>query len=195
VLLSGADPADVLRDLAKVREQVPSTVLAGWGLPATGTPWTDRDAAGSELEDAPLRHETMDDPRRRRISATLLVGAACVATLLASQASAGVARGDPISIVSVALPCLAIFLLVVFGLGIGTASNALSLDGDLESARSVFGVTWSRHVVPRGSIRDAYLVSPIEGAPSHVLLDTTEGPLAFPCDLASGKAVVDRLRT
>jgi hypothetical protein len=194
LLLASENPSIALRELSFLREALPLPVAAGWGLPADGVPWVDRggtSAARAEGRGTP--DEFVGQPARRRAATTLMVGAAAIATGIALHVSRRVAQGDAPHPVSLALPVLGIAALLAVAVAVGTEGARLSVGTALVCEERVWGLTYARYVVPRASIRRAHLVGPRGTDARHVLLDTTDGPVAFPCDTADGERVIAAL--
>jgi hypothetical protein len=135
-----------------------------------------------------------DDPvgaaARRRVTITLLIGAAAIACGLALQVSERIARGDAPNPVSIVLPILGIVALTAVAVAVGTEGVRLHAASDLVCEHRLWGLTISRRVVAHESIRHAYLVGPHGTDVRHLLLDTTGGPIAFPCAADEGQRLV-----
>lgn len=194
LLLASESPAVALRELAALREALPLPVVAGWGLPAAGPPWVDRiRSAGPDEQPTPVGDDLVSTAAKRRAATTLLVGAAAIACGLALQVSERVARGDPPNPVSIALPILGIVALTAVAIAVGTEGVRLGVASDLVCEHRIWGLTVSRHAVARTAIRHAYLVGPHGAEVRHLLLDTTGGPIAFPCAADDGQRLVASL--
>jgi hypothetical protein len=192
-LIAADDPSAALRDLQELRLSVDLPVVSGWGLPRSGVPWVDESAGPDSPTAGGPSDEELDAVGRRRIATTLLVGAAGVVTLLSYQISRRLAQGDPLTAVSGELPLIAVFILVIVGSGFATAGIRFELGAELVYRRRIWGVTFAKAAVWRSAVRSAYVVSPRAGAARHVLFDTNDGPVAFPCDPAGGTDIVQRL--
>jgi hypothetical protein len=194
VLISGARPDQVLRDLELVRRIAPLAVSAGWGLPAH-SPWIA--AGGGSIESRARRTDSAPTPAsgrtKKSIAGTILVGSGGVGAIVIVDVWHRIALGDTPSFLSLALPILFITMLVAIGLGIWTSRSSFDLGTDFVFARHVYGYPIERHRIARTSIRTGYLVSPDGAAPKHLLLDTDAGPQSFPCDPEDGARVLAAL--
>lgn len=195
VLISGARPDRVLRDLALVRRVSPLAVSPGWGLPADSS-WIE--TGGGSLEDRGTRRtaSALAPPTgrtKKSIAGTILVGSVGISAIIVVDVWHRISLGDTPSILSLALPILFVTILVAIALGIWTSRTSFDLGTDLVFSRHVYGITIERQSLARASIRSGYLVSPNGATPKHVLLDTESGPVSFPCTPEDGARVVAAL--
>lgn len=198
VLLSDERPERVLRDLEVIRRVVPFGVSAGWGLPSE-SPWT-KPPSGSQsrgVYPSPPPSVPVPAPASRRtkrsIAGTLLVGSTGVAVIIIANVVHRLELGETPSTLSLALPIIAISVLVIIGGGIWTSRSSLELGSALSFARFVYGMAIDRRLIARSAIRTGYLVSPDGTKAKHLLLDTDSGPVSFPCDPVAGTRVLAAL--
>lgn len=182
LLVATTDPGEALADLARMQAALRLPVRGGWGLPS-GAPWVDGEPPPSGPPDGGVTEERAG---RRRAVTTLLVGSVAIGLGIARTVRGRMLEGDSPSVLSLVLPALGVIALAVIACVLGTAEVSVRVDGSLVVEKRVFGVAFSRKTLPLDTIRCAYLVSPNGGTPRHLLVDTREGPLAFPYDVESG---------
>ena len=190
LLIASPDPSEALRDLAAIRAKLSLRVVGGWGLPA-GVSWADR-AAPQDPRKRPVAPWD-DRAARRPIAAALFLGAATISVAIGVEIKRRLDLGDPLAPLSIGLPLLGLSLLLLVTLTLVTGGVRMELGVDLCCERRVLGVTYSRRAVKRSTIRNAYLVSPSGHHAHHLLLDTDEGPIAFPCDDVLGTKIASEI--
>ncbi len=194
LVLASSDPARALDDASVVRRVLAVPVSTGWGLPATAPPWVDvRRNVPSENEAPPNPGHSTEPPSPRRIATMLLVGSAVVGLLLANEFSTRIALGDTASRMSIILPVLATGMLLLVAAGFGTSEIRVRARDDLSCERRIWGVRYARRSIPFRAIHRAYFVTPSQAPPSHILLDTDDGAVAFPCDPSTVASVLTRV--
>jgi hypothetical protein len=188
-LLYDGSPDRVLRDLALLERVLPLPTETGWGLP-DDSPWM-RSSSQPSSRRRPKPTPPVRGRTKRSMVGTMLVGSAGVTAIIVYDVSQRLALGETPSALSLVLAVIAVTAVVTIALGIGSARTSIELGPDLRFTRFVFGVAIERRSVAKASIRDAFLVSPEGAAPRHLLLETTDGPVAFPCARDVGERFLD----
>jgi hypothetical protein len=190
LLLASDDPAETLADLARLRAVTPLRVVGGWGLGAD-SPWVD--------ENGPPRRDDRDtapwDERntRRTIVKTLLVATGAIAILMADEVRGRMVLGETPSTPSILLPFFALSLLGLLTAVIATRSVRLHLGMVLCAEERVLGLSLGKKEVSRAAIRGAFLVSPTGHHAKHLVVQTDDGPVAFPCTETEGRRITTAL--
>ncbi|HEX4336797.1 MAG TPA: hypothetical protein VH062_12850 [Polyangiaceae bacterium] len=195
LVLTGKDPARVLRDLVLLRASLRLPVLAGWGLSRRVIPWLDGDAPGydekrSAIDDDPV------EPTRRRATTAVGVGTAGGAALLTMEIHGRASRGDNASPISLVLPALAVCVLAVLTVVLGSVKPRVSADPALVFEWRLGTLRLFPRTIPVASVASAAVVSPTGRAGRHLLMTTTDGAFeAFPCERSDGALAAERLST
>jgi hypothetical protein len=179
-LIVADDPAKALADVTTARAALSLPVHGGWGLPAA-SPWIDVPMHGAR-EDAPPAPLWDERIAKRRSATVLFLGAVAIGVGIARTVHARVELGQMPSALSLALPSMGVVTLLILGATVATLHWSLHVGDTLVSEKRWLGIRLVRRSVPRDAIRNAYVVSPDGGSVSHLVVDTTTGPLAFPCD-------------
>jgi len=181
-LLEGPDPARVLADLQRAREFLALPVSRGWGLPLGAEPWELAPNATREGHHLVALDVSCDRwPRQRPAGLTVIVGAMVIGILMAVMLIARVRRGNDVSVLSLALSLGTIGTLLAAGAAVGTARSRVRANGDLVVDEVTLGIPKRRRAVPRRAVLRAHQVGPSGSPTHHVLLETTQGPIAIAC--------------
>jgi len=182
-VLEGPDPGRVLADLQRAREFFSLPVSRGWGLALGAEPWEQPppNARGDDAHHVALDLSCDRWPRQRHAGLSVVVGAMVIGMLMAVMLIARVRRGSDVSLLSVALSVGTIGALLTAGAAVGTARSRVRANGDLVCDEVTLGVSKRRSALPRRSILRAHQVGPSGTPTHHVLLETTQGPIAIAC--------------
>jgi hypothetical protein len=176
LLVATTDPGQALADLTRMQAHLRLPVRGGWGLPA-GAPWVDT-ASGAR---PPGRDAVAEEHAgRRRASTAMLIGSVAISLGVARTIHERITLGQYPEALSIVLPALGVTVMFVLACALAISESTLRLGGELVSEKRLFGFSLGRKTLQRGAIRGAYLVSPDGGAPRHLLIDTDDGPRAFP---------------
>jgi hypothetical protein len=178
-LLGSDDPAQLLRDLRIVLAHCPGEVSDEWALPIGAQPWSFRAGAGhpdSSRGAAPRSLRGFGAGRGLRWALGIATALVLVdLTVLVLSASAHVASVHPLSLV---LPALAASWLVAIALAVATRHPRLVVGSQLVLEQRVLGLCYCSAQIPAASVRGAYLLA-ARGELQHLLVDSTDGPLAL----------------
>jgi hypothetical protein len=182
VVLERSEPAGVLTDALELASLLEIALLPGWGL--------DRPALDALVEPSPGAREThfanapleVDSPafagqKNAAITTLWAAGFVLAATVVMSEsARANVTPGA----LSVALPCIGAFIVLVIGLWILGLRGKVVV-GPAGVARQSFWFRWplGRAAVFEAGIRAATVVTIPGSSEGHLVLATTRGYLAF----------------
>lgn len=197
VLLSGKDPAPIVRDLTRLLEVCPLPLRSGWGLPKGAEPWVVQEyAADSQRPSVSPREiqiERHDPPLPGGI--TVLIGGVGVGVMWGIDIYRRSQTGLPLSVLSVALAVF--FTCVLTLLGTALISNRLVLrmgpEGLILEARTL-GIRFQRFRIPPATLRRVHAVSPDGEDAWHLLLETSEGPFSIPCRPSNAAELLQELR-
>lgn len=200
VLISGDDPAGVLRDLARVLERCDFSLRLGWGLPAGAEPWRSASPTAPESPepsaDAAAQHRVLIEPRNPSLPGgiTALVGGLGVGLMWGVDLYRRAESGLPLSALSILLAIFFSGLLVLLGLALVTHKLVL-LTGQQIALYSVsLGVQRRRFEIPRAAMRAAHAVGPEGGDAWHIVLETIAGPESIPCRPSSAAELLQAVR-
>jgi hypothetical protein len=190
IVLAGEDPGKVLRDVARIRAQLPLPVHVGWGLRPGALPWLARGRGALDGSLGAWRKDDPVEPTRRRATTALGVGTAGAAGLLAVEIHGRASRGDVASPISLVLPALGVLLLLFLTYVMATLKPHLSAASALVCEWRVGSLPLARRSIERAKVRGAELVSPSGNTARHLLIDAgDEGFIAFRCDEDQGARV------
>ncbi len=158
----------------------------GWGLPEQATPWRPPASSGSaSATPAPARRQlearAPTSPYQRLAGATTIGGALCTLIAMAIMMTARIERGESLSALSVVLPALSVFLVMLLGAVVLTDCTTIAGNGSLRVQRRALGVRLGGLEIPFERIRHAWAVGPDPTLRRHVLLELDDGPVAFAC--------------
>lgn len=187
LLFADDDPAVVLQGTALIASTLGLAVSPGWGL-RSGAPWITQDG-DSEVPPSSSATEEEEVPDTRKLALTIGVGSLAAAFIFILEIRGQIALGETPSMLSIVLPVLLVALLTGIALFVATDRETLAMTGDLKFERRIYGLVVHREVVPSKALRGAYLVGP-RGLTRHLLVDTTDGPRAFPSDERRGREIV-----
>jgi hypothetical protein len=191
LVLTGLDPARVLEDVVALRAHLPLPVRTGWGLSRNAIPWLGPSSAET---DASVRTDDPVEPTRRRSTTALGVGSAAAAGLLLMEIHGRASRGDPMSVISIVLPALAVLLLGTLTFISASSKRRVSAGAALVWEWRLGVFTLQRRSVDAAAIRRAELVSPTGQGSRHLLVyTTTEKFMAFECPRSDGAAAIAKL--
>lgn len=200
VLISGDDPASVLRDLARLLKHCDFTLRLGWGLPVGAEPWVEAPRGATQES----RTDTQDVKQRRVLieprnpslpgGITSLVGGVGVGLMWGVDLYRRAESGLPLSGLSITLAVVFSGLLILLGLALVSYKLVL-LTGDRIALYSVsLGLQRQRFEVASADLRAAHAVGPDGEDAWHILLETTNGPQAIPCLPSSAAEVLQVVR-
>jgi hypothetical protein len=196
-LLERNEPAGVLRDLSRLLSVWPIPVQRGWGLPQDAEPWV-HDARAARIESAPAI-DVRGRPSASALGGALAtgVGGTFVAFIIGMILVARLRRGADVDALSLMLPGLSLILLIVLAAYLTTARLRVVSDEDtLCVERRAFGVPWARFSVKKSALLGVFAVSshPEPESPSHLLVQTRQGPFAFHCTRELAATIVGALQ-
>lgn len=178
-VLESTDPARVLHQLSEALRFWPGPVDCRWGLPVSAQPWRIEPHSGSRAlgGQAPVQ-VVAAPPHRPLIWCTRIMAAFVVADVIFLVGSSGVLRADmhPLSLVLPLLlaSCLLALAAVVHGRG-----SRLCFSTRVYREDSLLGLRRQHGDVRLESVRGVYAL----GLPSadrwHLLVDSSDGPLAL----------------
>lgn len=198
-LLQSSEPETVLRDLASVARFLELPIVSGWGLPADAHPWAaagDGDGPHPDAS-APVKIDMVlpQVAYQREIGWTVIIGGVVVATIAIFQIAVRLSRGDQPTAMDLILPLLLVGTIEGIGLAVLTKALRLSMNGVLSVEWRVFGFVHKRRAIAKDAVRAVYVVGPHQLPPTHVLLDTAQGPFAIASGQRSARevaAVIER---
>jgi hypothetical protein len=178
-LLSSDDPAQLLRDLRVVLAHCPGEVSDEWALPSGAQPWSFRAAsAPPDSVRSGAQRSLRGFGSDRGLRWVLGIASALVLldlTLLVLSASAHVPGVHALSLI---LPALAATWLLTITAAVITRHPRLSLGSQLVLEQRVLGLRHATVQIPAASVRGVYLLA-ARGGLQHLLVDSTDGPLAL----------------
>jgi hypothetical protein len=178
-LLRARDPAQLLRQLRSALLHWPGEVEQTWGLPSSARPWAFR--AVLPVRDTEARAERvvlrgLRAPAGLRWALGVMTGLVHLDLLfLVISASAHVPSVHPLSLV---LAVVSALCLLVICIGVATRHPRLVIGTQIMLEERVLGVCLTRQQVRSDSVRGVYVVAAGGGA-QHLLVDSSEGPLAL----------------
>ncbi|HEV8244971.1 MAG TPA: hypothetical protein VGP93_04355 [Polyangiaceae bacterium] len=178
VLLHGPDPALVLTQAVELAGWLKVSLQPGWGLgqEAFAAPPSGRQGGSSQVV---VRSEVR--PSQTAIGFTALGSTVFILVFVAMLMTARAQRGQPIMALSFVLPALTVaYGLVVTCLLLGASSSVEIGREAVTYALVLFGKPMRRQRVELDELIAAYAVTPGSGQPTHVLLRTRAGWVAFP---------------
>ena len=194
----GANPADVLRDLHELTKRVDCPVELGWGLHTHGAPWLFEPSAPADAAVTSQRGvigtRSVIHPKQRALAWVVLVLAGLTALDWLLLSLGQVRRGLDIQAVSVWLGVGAFLVMIVLAAALWSGEQRLRLAERLTVEIRHLGIAIQRRSCSVASIRDVHVVSPSGKGAQHLLFDTHEGPLAYPCFPSLGADSAARLR-
>jgi hypothetical protein len=180
-VLERSEPAGVLTDALELASELEVALLPGWGLDQAGfdaltSPQSPPEA---HFASAPLEVDSPAFAGQRNAAITTLWAAGFVlaATIVMSEsARANVTPGA----LSVVLPCIGAFIVLVIGLWIIGLRGRVVV-GPMGVARQLFWFKWPLGRAPmlEAVIRAAAVVTIDGSSEGHLVLATTRGYLAF----------------
>jgi hypothetical protein len=180
-VLQSPDPERLIGQFSEVLRHWPGPVECRWGLPEAARPWNIEPQSGprtlNEGADriavvVPLAHRPL--LWCARIMATLVVADLI---FLVTSAGAGLSYIHPLSLV------LALALagcLIALAVGLGSGHSSLLVGGRVRRESSLFGIRRTRGSLRVESVRGVYAVGVPSAEQWHILVDSSDGPLALP---------------
>jgi len=193
-LLRAAEPDALLRDLRQVLEHFPERVDCSWGLPAQAEPWVFDPPSADTHEVEP--GTTLVDQRLAPLDLVRVVVAATIfvlfdLTFLVTSQQARLTRVHPLG---VALPIVMGCSLVVLALSLVYRRVYLVAASRIQSETGALGLRWGQRSVRLERVRGVYLIGAEQAARQHLLLDTSDGPLAVSLERRGADAVAREVR-
>ncbi|HMJ14015.1 MAG TPA: hypothetical protein VK524_21505 [Polyangiaceae bacterium] len=195
-LLERDEPASVLQDLARVLRVWRLPVQRGWGLPQHARPWQLDDEKAAPIQSAPaIDVSGRSSPAAHGGALATALGGGLVAFVITLILLARLRRNAPVDALSLILPGLSLGLLILLSTYLATARLRVSTNDGLVVERRAFGLPWTRFSVPAPALLGVFAVAadPDPESPSHLLVQTRQGPFAFRCTRELAQAVVDAL--
>jgi hypothetical protein len=178
-LLRARDPAQLLQDLRSVLLHWPGDVEQTWGLPSDAQPWAFRAVLPPPDTQGPAGRSVLRSPRAEALLRWTLGAATGLVlldlTLLLISASAHVPAVHPLAII---LAVLSWTCLLGIASAVATRHSRLLVGAQVTLEERVLGACLGRQQVRSDSVRDVYVVA-TGGRSAHLLVDSSEGPLAL----------------
>lgn len=181
-LLSGLDPAHVLRELGRLVSLTGLPVERGWGMPKDASPWLEvaseapLDPAGGRLGGSPLGWGVHSS--QPLVSLSMKIATALTAMIMGVFIAVRLVEGKGIGALSVALALG--LVLVLLGVAAAVALERVQLQGDgtLFVTMRSWGLTRKRAAIARSDLIRVYAVQAVTHR--HLLIETRGGPIAVP---------------
>jgi hypothetical protein len=190
-ILVDSEPDAVLRQLRDVLRHFPGSVECRWGLPQAVEPWRFEPASLARATD--FEHgAVLVDERISPIALVRVVGVATALvlldlTLLVSSQQARLPHVHPLG---VALPLAMGTCLLALSVALATRRVRLTAGSWLRSDVGVLGLRSRQRAARVERVRGVYVIGAAAAHGRHILLDTSDGPLAVwvPEAVAEAKA-------
>jgi hypothetical protein len=188
-VLQSPDPERLLWQFSEVLRHWPGPVDCRWGLPETACPWniephsgprTVNEGADRTAVVVPLAHRPLI--WCARIMATLVV---VDLTFLVTSAAAGLTYIHPLSLI-LALALAA--CLIALAVGLASGCSRLLVGGRVRRESSLFGIRRTRGGLRVESVRGVYAIGVAAADQWHILVDSSDGPLALPAPRRDAEA-------
>lgn len=190
-LLVDSEPDTVLRALRRVLEHLPARVESRWELPPSAQPWIFEPVSNApalpRAEKVVLVSERVSPLALVRVIAMATGLVLLDLTVLISAQHPRLTRVHPLSLV---LPVImGSFLLGLTGV-LATRRVRLSAGSWIESEVNALGLRSRRRAAPIERVRGVHVIGAAGAAGRHILVDTSEGPIAVwvPQSVAEAKA-------
>lgn len=178
-LIQDVHPERVLDSLQRVLEHFPHPVECHWGLPVEAAPWmferprvTDsRPPLGQTL----FRERVAGPTLVRLMAVTACLVVLDLSVLVTTQRTQ-LAYVHPLSII---LPIIFGACLVALSLGLTSCHARLSIGTEVTTDINVFGSSHGARSRRADRVRDVYVIGHAAAGRRHLLLDTSDGPLAI----------------
>jgi hypothetical protein len=179
-VLESSDPERLLCQLSEVLRHWPGPVDCQWGLPESARPWNIEPHSGSRsLADGSERASIGVALAPRPLVWMSRLMAAFVVTdlvFLVRSAAPGVEHIHPLSII---LPTLLAACLLVLTVALATAGSRLRVGGRVRKESWFLGVLSRQGDVRLESVRGVYALDVPAAERCHILVDSSDGPLAL----------------
>jgi hypothetical protein len=180
-VLRNLDPERLLRQFSEVLRHWPGPVDCRWNLPTGARPWRIEPHSGPRTLDEGRPAAVVDIPLTHRpLIWCARIMAALVITdliLLVTSAAAELRSIHPLSLI---LPCLLASGLVALALGLRTGGWRLRIAARVQRDVCSFGLCRARGSVRTDSVRGVYALGVAGAERWHLLVDSSDGPLALP---------------
>jgi hypothetical protein len=153
------------------------------GLPRGAEPWSKPAPVRGVRPDSPLTIELPSAaPASQRAAAlALLLGGCLLGCILAGFTWRWAARGGQPSVLSLILPAAAVLAVLALSAIVRSYRLRVRRDSGVTVHECVLGLPFRTLARANGQVVAAWPVSPDGGVPAHVLVQTTDGPIAFAC--------------
>jgi hypothetical protein len=179
-VLQSTDPERLLWQFSEVLRHWPGPVECRWGLPAAARPWhvephsgprTVNDAVERTAVVVPLAHRPLI--WCARIMAALVIVDLIV---LVTSVGGGVPHIHPLS---VALALALASCLIALAVGLARGRSSLLVGGHVRRESTFFGIRKTRGSSRLESVRGVYAIGVAAADQWHVLVDSSDGPVAL----------------
>jgi hypothetical protein len=188
-VLQSPDPEGLLWQFSEVLRHWPGPVDCRWGLPEAACPWSIEPHSGPRTVNqgadrtavvVPLAHRPL--VWCGRIMATLVV---VDLIFLVTSAGAGLPYIHPLSLV---LAFALAGCLIALAVGLASGHSSLVVGGRVRRESSLFGIRTTRGSLRIESVRGVYAVGVAAAEQWHILVDSSDGPLALPAPRRDAEA-------
>ena len=180
-VLENGDPERVLWQLSEVLRHWPGPVECRWGLPAMARPWSIEPHSGprSRAGDATPVEIVTPGVHRSLVWSTRIMAVLVVTDLifLVTSASKGLSYIHPLSLV---LPVLLASCIIALTLALGSYQQRLDIGARVRRETSLLGKRKAHGDIRVESVRGVYALGLPNTDRWHVLIDSSDGPLALP---------------
>lgn len=180
-VLQGTDPERLLWQFSEVLRYWPGPVDCRWGLPDAARPWNIKPQSGPRTVNEGAEQSAVVAPLAHRplIWCARIMAALVVAdlTFLVTSVGIGLPYIHPLSLV---LPLALAGCLVALAVALAGGHSRLLIGGCVRRESSLFGIRRTHGSLRLESVRGVYAVGVAAADQWHLLVDSSDGPLALP---------------
>jgi hypothetical protein len=200
-LLERNDPAGALRDLHEILRVWPVNVERGWGLPKHAAPWLPvpetpelpPPAASQTQKQAQTQFSGALRNSQFGAAISVAAGVVLVGSVSGLVLMGRVQRGAPTEPLSLILLGVCLTFLIALAAALAGARLRVRIARSIVIEKHIFGWVRRRIELPRRQVSAVYAVAPGSGPATHLLLQTSQGPLAFRSSTELAESVVRTL--